>query len=96
MQSDLFYPERPGVKARETSAEAAESMVGRAATIRERVLVQLRRQPGTPEQVALILREDLLAVRPRFSELSAMRLIEDTGVRGRSRSGRSCIVWRAR
>ena len=99
MQSDLFglaYPDRPGFKARETSSDAGDSIAPKAATLREQVLLAIRRKPGTPEEVALLLREDLLAIRPRFSELSAANLIEDTGCRGRSRSGRSCIVWRAR
>lgn len=100
MQSDLFaaavYPDHPGYKARDTAQGAAEAIAPKASTLREQVLLAIRRKPGTPEEVSLLLREDLLAIRPRFSELSAANLIEDTGCRGRSRSGRSCIVWRAK
>jgi hypothetical protein len=92
----LSYPLKPGFKQRDTSSDAGDAIAPKAATLREQVLLAIRRKPGTPEEVALLLREDLLAIRPRFSELSAANLIEDTGCRGRSRSGRSCLVGRAR
>jgi len=97
MQADLFttYPDAPGWKARDTSREAAEAIAPVAGTLRERVLIEVRRFPGTPEQIAHRMRVDLLAARPRFSELARLNLIRDSGKRGDSRSGKKAIIWEA-
>lgn len=93
-QADLFaYPDAPGYKARETSRAAAEAAAPMAMSLRARVYEAIKAKPDTPEGVAKRLREDILAVRPRFSELSARGLIEDSGTRGPSRGGRASIVW---
>lgn len=97
MQADLFatYPDAPGWKARDTSRKAAEAVAPIAGTLRERVLVEVRRAPGTPEQIAHRMRVPLLSIRPRFSELARRGLIKDTGKRGDSQGGRHSIVWGA-
>lgn len=91
-----LYPASPGFKREGTSREAAEGVASKAATIRLRVLAELRKGPATPEQVAKRLGEDLLGTRPRFSELSKAGKIEPTGERGKSQSGRTSMVWRVR
>lgn len=88
------YPEAPGFKARDTSRDAAEAMAPKAGGLRARVLGELRRGPGTPEDVADRLGEPVMNCRPRFSELSSRGLIEDSGARGRAMGGRKAIVWR--
>jgi hypothetical protein len=97
MQADLFttYPDAPGWKARDTSREAAEAIAPVAGTLRERVLIEVRRLPGTPEQIAHRMRVDLLSIRPRFSELARLGLIKDSGKRGDSRGGKHAIIWQA-
>jgi len=97
MQADLFaaYPDAPGWKARDTSRAAAESVAPVAGTLRERVLIEVRRAPGTPEQIAHRMRVPLLSIRPRFSELSQRGLIKDSGKRGDSQGGCKAIVWEA-
>ena len=89
------YPNEPGFKARQTSADAARGIKSAAATIRERVLEAVRAKPGTPEEIAERIGEPVMNVRPRCSELAAKRLIEDSGKRGEAMGGRRAIVWRA-
>jgi hypothetical protein len=97
--SDLFtYPHAPGFKARETSAAAAEAMKSRAPLLREMALSVLRSSyvGKTADEVANMLGESVLSIRPRISELSRQGLIEDSGTRRRNDSGKSAIVWKVR
>lgn len=100
-QSDLFdyqpparYPASPGFKTAGPSEEAAKAMKPRAATIREGVLACLVLSPMTPEQIAARLGIDILAVRPRLTELKLLGQVEKTEARGPSRGGLSATVWR--
>lgn len=90
-----IYPSQPGYKRAGTSQAAAEGMEPKAMNLRERVLAEVKQQPGTPESVARRLGVPLMNARPRFSELSAMGLIEDSGLRDVAAGGRQAIVWRA-
>ncbi len=51
--------------------------------------------PGgaTPGQLARLIREDEMNVRPRLSELRAKKLVRDSGLRGLTHNGKACIVW---
>lgn len=88
------YPDAPGFKGRETSQAAADAIAPAAKTLRARVLDELRRAPGTPEQIAHRLKEPLMNIRPRCSELAAKGLIEDSEARGTAMGGRKAIIWR--
>jgi len=88
------YPNAPGWKARDTAQAAAEAIAPHAKSLRARVYDELKKAPGTPEQIAHRLREPLMNVRPRMSELSAKGLIEDSGARGTAMGGRKAIIWR--
>jgi len=87
------YPDAPGFKARDTSAAAAEAIAPHAKSLRARVYDAIKAKPDTPEGLAKRLREDVMNVRPRTSELAARGLIEDSGARGVSRCGKGAIVW---
>ena len=89
------YPSTPGAKATGTSTEAAEAMRPRAGILRAKVLAALRAKSMTADECADLLRETVLAIRPRFSELRAQNLITDTGDRRINDSGRRAIVWRS-
>jgi len=90
------YPVTPGAKVSGTSQEAAEAVRPRAGIVRAKVLATLRSTgPMTTDECADVLRESVLTIRPRFSELRALGLIEDTGDRRQNDSGRNAIVWRA-
>lgn len=97
MTNDLFsqpYPNTPGFSSTDTSIEAAEHVVSRVATLRGAVLDvfgdfgQL-----TADEVASILEESILSIRPRVTELNRMGAISDTGQRRKNASGRNAIVW---
>ena len=96
--ADLFatYPDVPGWKRQETSREAAETMAPKAASLRTKVISTLNRHPSgiTPDECAALLNLDVLAIRPRFSELNREGLIEKTGDRRANRSGLRANVWR--
>lgn len=88
------YPHEPGWKARDTARQAAEGVAPKAKPLRVRVLEELQRGEGTPEQIADRIGAPLMNTRPRLSELAAQGLIEDSGKRGRAAGGRRAIVWR--
>lgn len=92
---ELFsqYPDHPGFKARDTSRDAAEAIAPAAKTLRAQVYEEIKRLPGTPEQIAKRLMCPLMNVRPRCSELAAQGLIADSGMRGQASGGRRAIVW---
>ena len=89
------YPTSPGFKTTttETSALAAVRINGRAALLRDRVLNVLHDKIHTADEVAEILGESILSVRPRLSELNALGLIEPTVFRRKNISGHSAVVW---
>lgn len=91
------YPDRPGFKTTdpETSAAAADSVSSRAATLRQKVLECLRGADMTADEVAELLGESVLAVRPRVSELRKAGKVEKTAGRRANVSGQTACVWRA-
>ena len=97
MIGDLFsYPLSPGFKERTTSKEAAP-MPADAALLRARVLACFERagERGlTADQCGALLRIDKTAVRPRVSELVALKKLEPTERRGKNESGKSARIWR--
>lgn len=100
-QPDMFnepgrYPNAPGWKARDTAQQAAVQAEPVAGRLRRLCLAKLREYgPLTADDCAEQLGCDKLSIRPRFSELAALGLIEDTGQRGVNASGRGAIIWRA-
>lgn len=89
------YPEAPGFKKRDTCKAAAEGIASKAGSLRDRVLAEIKHYPGSPEQIAQRLKEPLMNVRPRLSELSAKNLVRDSGRRALAHGGRQAIVWEA-
>lgn len=98
MIPDLFteaetYPQAPGFKRTDTSRQAAEDMKPNAATLRSKVLRALGNCPLTADECAAVLRQPVLSIRPRLSELRELGRIEDSGKRRRNASGKNAIVW---
>jgi hypothetical protein len=87
-QADLFghdpdknYPNFPGAKVGGTSMAAAFKIAAHAKTVRAAVLreyVNAYPRPMTPDQVASLLNESILTVRPRVTELKCDGLLELT------------------
>ena len=106
MQRDLFdwtppkgYPEAPGFKEETTSKAAARKIAGRAPSLRDEVLQTLKLAwPAghTADEVAAKLGRTEFSIRPRFSELRAMKEIMPTTLRRPNTSGVDAIVWVAR
>lgn len=93
-EPDLFqfgYPHSPAYRVgSDTSFAAAESVD--ASTLRARVLAELRKAPGTADEIAARLGLSILSTRPRLTELKRMGRICDTGERRPNASGRSAAV----
>lgn len=88
----MNYPHIPAIGKTDTSAAAAPSLP-QAKALQRRVLFALSHGPSTADEVAARIKESVLAVRPRFTELSRVWRIEDTGERRKNASGRNAIVW---
>lgn len=89
----MKYPDEPGWKEGDTAREAAESMSLRAVMLRKRCYDLIRRYPEhTADEIADLLGESLLAIRPRISELRRMQYIRNHG-RGCNRSGMAAHRW---
>ena len=97
MIHDLFtYPHAAGAKEETTSREAAKAIErsGRAATLRERVLLCLQQGDMTADEVADRLLETAFSIRPRITELRQTGMIERTGERRITNGGRPGHVFR--
>lgn len=89
------YPEHPGAKVAGTSQAAANEMAETAPTLRAAVLALFYIYSElTTDEAAELLKESVLAVRPRFSELRQAGMIEPTGGRRTNQSGMTANVWR--
>jgi len=94
-QAEAAYPERPGYRRRDTSKEAADAIGPRAVILRDLVLAEIQRKPGPADEIATRLRQTVLAVRPRTTELAKLGKIIDSNERRANASGRKAIVWSA-
>ncbi len=88
----MNYPSAPGYKVAGPSREAALNTNYR--TLRDNVIYVLKRGPITADECSDVLGETVLAIRPRFSELRRLGIIEDTGLRRPNASGHRATVWR--
>jgi predicted ArsR family transcriptional regulator len=92
------YPDMPGFKDPDTSRLAAEHIAASAPQLREQCWQALSNHifdGATADEIASDVGRDVLAIRPRFTELLAAGRIADTGRRRKNRSGRLAKVWRA-
>lgn len=101
---DMFseYPNRPGWKRQETSAEAAEAVAKKAPVLRARCLAEISAASNglTGNELAERLGWDITSVRPRISELLRLgrvrkRMDGDRPARRSTPSGCSALVWEA-
>lgn len=97
MQADLLSWEQPAYRPIDTSRKAAEKIKGRSHVLRQRCLEHLQAQGeygATPDEAAAALGEDILNIRPRFSELRDAGLIYDAGLRRTNAKGNTQRVCR--
>ena len=88
------YPEHPGFKEIGTPLDAAVAIKSRSQPLRRRALAVICTRPSTPDEVADVLGETVLAIRPRITELKRFGLIEKTGEKRANASGCDAYVWR--
>lgn len=50
----------------------------------------------TADEVAGVLDESILSIRPRITELKELGIVEDSGVRRLNASGKRATVWRVK
>ena len=90
----MRYPEGPGWIDETTSREAAHAIAAHADSLREATFAILSRWALTADEVADLLHESVLSIRPRVTELYKSELIDRTGERRRNRSGLFAHVYR--
>lgn len=85
-----------GFQATDTSYAAAKGVEPKVKTLRAQVLDYVRdqRQPVSTENVADGLGRAYGSIQPRLSELRDSGLIMDSGERGLTKWGKSCILWK--
>ena len=92
----MTYPHSPGWKEATTSLDAAEAIESHADTVSAQVLAALSITHGmTADEIATLLNESILTVRPRVTELFKDGRIHRTGQRRKNQSGRYAHVYRA-
>ena len=71
-------------------------MADKAPTLRELCKAALQASDAglTADEVAEVLDQSILSIRPRLTELGRLGDIEDTGERRKNQSGKKAIVWR--
>ena len=89
----MTYPQTPGFKKTGTSEQAALDMLPKSKRLQALVLEELKNGEGTADQIADRLKIDFMSIRPRLSELSKTNQVIDTGRKGKSRSGKSAIIY---
>lgn len=90
------YPTEPGYQMMETSFDAAKAVKPKASTLRDSVLALLRQRAMSADEVAGVLGESVLTIRPRVAELKRLGLIEETGQRHKNKSGKLATVWKVK
>ncbi len=95
MNMAATYPSRAGFKAPGTSARQAERVEPKAQVLRAKVLAAISHHSMTPDECAAFLGEDILSIRPRFSELARVipPKIAKTGERRLSSRGNASDVY---
>lgn len=93
------YPNSPGHRGIETSAEAARSIeisVGHLQRIALRAIRAAGARGLTTHELAEMVRIHRDSIQPRTSELRRRGLIQDSGARRINATGKHAIVWVAR
>ncbi|WP_412508782.1 hypothetical protein [Roseovarius sp. SYSU LYC5161] len=92
-----YMDEGTGWQKTDTSHAAAAAVTSGAGRLRDLVLGVLAQtpEPVSTETIARLTGHAFSSVQPRVSELRRDGLIKDSGKRGRTAQGRSCILWEA-
>ncbi len=93
----MKYPAQPGFKEKAGCSQgAAEMMLPKQTKLHEEILKCIKSKTwATPEEVAEALNEDILCIRPRFTEMKLLGLIEKTPFREKNKRGNNVAIWEA-
>jgi len=94
--SGYFRKTGIGYQKTDTSKKAASNNTEAKLTIRDRVyqLLENSNTPLTTEEISWILKRPYGSVQPRLSELQNSGKVIDSGLRGKTQWGKSCIKWK--
>ena len=86
-----------GYQKTDNSKAAAYSNYPGKLTAKDRVLQLLQKVPNklTTEEISDVLQIPYGTVQPRLSELQNENKVVDSGLRGKTKWGKSCIRWEA-
>jgi len=92
-----YTKENIGYQSRDTSLAAAEADTDKKVNLREQVYKLLLQSaiPLSADQIADQLGRSFISIRPRVTELSNDGRVKDSGKRGKTQWGKSCILWEA-
>ncbi len=77
-----------------TSERAAQQIAGRADSLRRKVLAFIQGAgPCSDDDIQDYLGMNPSTQRPRRIELCKLGLVRDSGLTGKTRSGRACTLW---
>jgi hypothetical protein len=89
------YPNKPGSKGGGASKDAAEKITSRAEVLRTNIAVMMQKGYRlTADEIAARMKESVLAIRPRISELVKQNILVKTGDRRTNISGMTAHVLR--
>lgn len=90
-----MYPHQPATGKTDTSAEAAEAIRPSVSQLQYMIIGRLAMGgPQTSYELSDTLGENHANTQPRCTELKALGLIRDSGLRGTTpNSSRRCIKW---
>lgn len=90
------YPDAPGHRGVETSAEAAEKFAPKVGRLQKMTLEAIASRAAnglTADECAQLIGLDRWSIQPRTSELRRKGLIVDSGLRRKNETGKRAIVW---
>ena len=77
-----------------TSERAAQEIAGTVDTLRRRVMLFIQLNgPSSDDEIQQALSINPSTERPRRIELVKLGLVRDSGLQGKTRSGRACTLW---
>lgn len=83
-----------GFQGGDTSLKAAAEIQPKAGTLRAEALACVKEYgPISTDGIAMRTGHDYGSIQPRLSELRAAGKVTDSGIRGKTRHGKSCIMW---
>lgn len=84
-----------GWQSTDTSRAAAAGVTPKAPRLRDLVLQAMKAASGpvSTEWIASRVGHGYASVQPRISELHRDGLVRDSGARGKTSAGRTCVLW---